>query len=74
MRALRVLLVIVVILGGLFVAADRVAVNIAEDKAADKIRGSQGLDRTPEVSITGFPFLTQVANRSLDEVDATIDG
>ncbi|MEU2788740.1 DUF2993 domain-containing protein [Streptomyces sp. NPDC007100] len=74
MRALRVLLVIVVILGGLFVAADRVAVNIAEDKAADKIRSSQNLDRTPEVSITGFPFLTQVANRSLDQVDAKIDG
>lgn len=74
MRALRVLLVIVVILGGLFVAADRIAVNFAEDKAADKIRSSQGLDRTPEVSITGFPFLTQVAGRSLDQVDARIDG
>ncbi|GCD35769.1 LmeA family phospholipid-binding protein [Streptomyces chrestomyceticus] len=74
MRALRVLLVIVVILGGLFVAADRIAVNFAEDKAADKIRSSQGLDRTPEVSITGFPFLTQVAGRSLDQVDAKIDG
>ncbi|MEU4201073.1 DUF2993 domain-containing protein [Streptomyces sp. NPDC045470] len=74
MRALRVLLVIVVILGGLFVAADRIAVNFAEDKAADKIRSSQGLDRTPEVSITGFPFLTQVAGRSLDRVDARIDG
>ncbi len=48
--------------------------NFAEDKAADKIRSSQGLDRTPEVSITGFPFLTQVAGRSLDQVDAKIDG
>lgn len=65
MRALRVLLILVVILGGLFVAADRVAVGLAEDKAAEKIRGSQGLDRTPTVAIKGFPFLTQVAGRSL---------
>ncbi|UNO40510.1 DUF2993 domain-containing protein [Streptomyces sp. MST-110588] len=74
MRALRVLLVIAVILGGLFVAADRIAVNIAEDKAADKIRVSQGLSGSPDVSIKGFPFLTQVASRSLDEVDADLGG
>ncbi|WP_181923887.1 LmeA family phospholipid-binding protein [Streptomyces inhibens] len=74
MRALRVLLFIVVILGGLFVAADRVAVNLVEDKAADKIRASQGLGKTPNVSIKGFPFLTQVAGRNLQEVDADLGG
>ncbi|MFG2531494.1 DUF2993 domain-containing protein [Streptomyces sp. NPDC048516] len=74
MRALRVLLIILVIFGGLFVAADRVAVNLAEDMAADKIRGSQGLDKAPEVSIKGFPFLTQVAGHSLEEVDAELGG
>ncbi|MGW7577953.1 LmeA family phospholipid-binding protein [Streptomyces sp. NPDC054765] len=74
MRALRVLLIFIVIFGGLFVAADRVAVNLAENMAADKIRSSQGLDRTPEVSIKGFPFLTQVAGRSLQEVDADLGG
>ncbi|MFD7922440.1 DUF2993 domain-containing protein [Streptomyces sp. NPDC059740] len=74
MRALRVLLVLVVVLAALFVAADRLAVNFAEGKAADKIRSSQGLDRTPEVSIKGFPFLTQLAGGTLDEVDASLDG
>ncbi|MEW1754541.1 DUF2993 domain-containing protein [Streptomyces angustmyceticus] len=74
MRALRVLVILVVIFGGLFVAADRVAVNLAEDMAADKIRGSQGLDKDPVVSIKGFPFLTQVAGRSLQEVDADLGG
>ncbi|AWN32254.1 DUF2993 domain-containing protein [Streptomyces sp. NEAU-S7GS2] len=68
------LLVLVVILGGLFVAADRVAVGLAEDKAAEKIRASQGLDKTPTVAIKGFPFLTQVAGRSLQEVDADLGG
>ncbi|MCE4945082.1 MULTISPECIES: LmeA family phospholipid-binding protein [Streptomyces] len=73
MRALKVLLVLVVIFGGLFVAADRFAVNFAEGKAADKLRSMQGITSTPEVSIKGFPFLTQVAGRNLDEVDADLD-
>lgn len=72
MRALRTLLIVVVVLGGLFVAADRFAVGYAEDKAAEKVRTSQGLDATPTVSIKGFPFLTQVAGRSLDQVDAEL--
>ncbi|MFF0622900.1 DUF2993 domain-containing protein [Streptomyces sp. NPDC004296] len=73
MRALKVLLVLVVIFGGLFVAADRVAVNLAESKAADKLRSMQGVTSTPEVSIKGFPFVTQVVGRNLDEVDADLD-
>lgn len=75
MRALRVLLILVVIFGGLFVAADRLAVGLAEDKAAEKIRGSQGLgSKTPTVAIKGFPFLTQVLGRNLQEVDADLGG
>lgn len=74
MRALRITLIVVVILGGLFVAADRIAVYIAESKAADKIKSSQGLTTTPNVSIKGFPFLTQVAGKELDEVDVGVDG
>ena len=74
MRALRVLLVIVVILGALFVVGDRFAVSLAEEKAADKIRSSGGLAKAPGISIKGFPFLTQVAGRSLQEVDADLGG
>ncbi|MFE7316091.1 DUF2993 domain-containing protein [Streptomyces sp. NPDC057555] len=73
MRALKVLLVLVVIFGGLFVAADRLAVNLAESKAAEKLRSMNGITSTPEVSIKGFPFLTQVAGRNLEEVDAELD-
>ncbi|WP_393081276.1 DUF2993 domain-containing protein [Streptomyces sp. LN704] len=68
MRALRIILVVTVILGGLFVIADRVAVGFAENKAADRIRSSEGLAGTPDVSIEGFPFLTQVAAGELDDV------
>ncbi|MFF0450424.1 DUF2993 domain-containing protein [Streptomyces sp. NPDC004609] len=74
MRALRILLITAVILGGLFIAADRIAVNMAESETADRIRSSQGLSATPEVSIKGFPFLTQVAGKQLDEVDVSLAG
>ncbi|GAB2994085.1 DUF2993 domain-containing protein [Streptomyces pseudoechinosporeus] len=72
MRALRILLIVTVILGGLFVIADRVAVGFAEDEAADKLRTSEGLASTPSVSIKGFPFLTQVVGGELDEVEVGI--
>ncbi|MFB7274700.1 DUF2993 domain-containing protein [Streptomyces sp. NPDC056244] len=74
MRALRILLILVVIFGGLFVAADRAAVYFAEGQVADRIRSSQGLDSQPQVSIKGFPFLTQVLGSSLDQVDISLDG
>ncbi|KOG87781.1 LmeA family phospholipid-binding protein [Streptomyces varsoviensis] len=74
MRGLRILLIVVVVLGILFVAADRVAVYFAENEAAKKIKSSQNLSETPDVSIKGFPFLTQVADSKLDEVHVGVDG
>lgn len=71
-RAVRILLIVVVVLGGLFVAADRLAVNFAENEAAEKMRTSEGLSETPDVSIKGFPFLTQVAGGELDDVEVGI--
>ncbi|MCS0600576.1 DUF2993 domain-containing protein [Streptomyces sp. LP11] len=72
MRALRILLIIAVILGALFVVVDRVAVHVAEGKAADKVKASENLATTPDVDIKGFPFLTQVAGGSLDDVEVGI--
>ncbi|MFS8199213.1 DUF2993 domain-containing protein [Streptomyces sp. CWNU-52B] len=72
MRALRILLIVVVVLGGLFVIADRVAVGFAEDEAADRLKTNEGLASTPDVSIKGFPFLTQVVGGELDEVEVGI--
>ncbi|MEU4798593.1 DUF2993 domain-containing protein [Streptomyces sp. NPDC023327] len=71
-RAVRILLIVVVVLGGLFVAADRLAVNFAEGEAAEKLRTKEGLAEEPDVSIKGFPFLTQVAGGELDEVEVGI--
>ncbi|MGW0754946.1 LmeA family phospholipid-binding protein [Streptomyces sp. NPDC002814] len=72
MRALRILLIVVVILGGLFVAADRLAVNFAEDEAAGKLQTTENLAAKPDVSIKGFPFLTQVLGGELDDVEIGI--
>ncbi|MCP9958372.1 LmeA family phospholipid-binding protein [Streptomyces sudanensis] len=74
MRALRTLLIIAVVLGGLFTVADRLAVAAAESEAADRIRARQGLSATPDVSIRGFPFLTQVLGGELDRVDVAMTG
>ncbi|WP_181808652.1 LmeA family phospholipid-binding protein [Streptomyces shenzhenensis] len=72
MRALRILLIVVVVLGVLFVIVDRVAVHFAQGEAADKLKTTENLASTPDVSIKGFPFLTQVASGTLDDVHVGI--
>lgn len=74
MRALRTLLIVAVVLGGLFALVDRLAVAAAESEAADRIRAAQGLTGTPDVSIRGFPFLTQALGGTLDRVDVAMTG
>ncbi|WP_112466286.1 LmeA family phospholipid-binding protein [Streptomyces triticisoli] len=72
MRALRILLIAVVILGVLFVVVDRVAVHFAEEQAADRLRTTENLASAPDVSVKGFPFLTQLASGELDGVEVGI--
>ncbi|WP_338671894.1 DUF2993 domain-containing protein [Streptomyces sp. SCSIO 30461] len=74
MRALRTLLITALVLGGLFTLADRLAVGYAESEVAAKIRNSQGLSADPDVSINGFPFLTQVVSSELDDVSVSVGG
>ncbi|MFB6816451.1 DUF2993 domain-containing protein [Streptomyces sp. NPDC056347] len=74
MRALRILLVVVVILGGIFVAVDRAAVYFAESEAAGRIEISGATIGSTDVSIKGFPFLTQAVDGRFDEVDVRITG
>ncbi|WP_406147087.1 DUF2993 domain-containing protein [Streptomyces sp. NBC_01012] len=73
MRALRIFLIIAVVLGGIFVAADRAALYFAESEAEERVTfGDAGGAGSTEVSIKGFPFLTQVAGKELDHVDVTV--
>ena len=68
MRNLRRLLIVLVLLFGIFVAADRLAVRFAEDQAASKIQSSRDLAQKPEVTIEGFPFMNQLIGSKLDEI------
>ncbi|MEU5823108.1 DUF2993 domain-containing protein [Streptomyces sp. NPDC047803] len=74
MRALRISAVVLVILVAVFVAVDRVAVYVAESQVEDRVKVPGAQIGSTDVSIKGFPFLTQVAGSSLDEVDVSIDG
>lgn len=68
--------VLVVLLGGLLVVADRVGVNLAEKEIAKRISArlsANGItSSTPDVDITGVPFLTQVLRGEYEEIDLTL--
>ena len=55
----------------LLVVADRLAARVAGQVVADRIKASQHLTTTPDVSVDGFPFLTQLVHGTYSEVDAT---
>src|SRR5215210_4937958 len=65
---MRALVAVVLLLGVLFVIADRVGVAVAEDQVADRIAEQGSLPGPPEVDIAGFPFLTQALSGRYDEV------
>lgn len=65
---MRALAVVVLLLLGLAVLADRVAVGVAEDRVAEELATKGDLQGTPEVDIAGFPFLTQAVTGRYDDV------
>jgi hypothetical protein len=67
-------LIALVILLCVLVGADRIALVVAEDQLASRIQSSQHLSQKPGVSISGFPFLTQVAARTFPHVTVDIHG
>ncbi|MFD8599760.1 DUF2993 domain-containing protein [Kitasatospora sp. NPDC059646] len=74
MRGAVKLLIGLGVVGGLLVAADRVAVGVAEDQAADAAVSSGWMTTKPDVEIGDVPFLTSAVAGELDEVDLTSDG
>ncbi|MFF0728952.1 DUF2993 domain-containing protein [Streptomyces sp. NPDC004134] len=74
MRALKITAVVLVVLGLLTLAADRIALRMAESDAAERIEKEYGFSQRPEIDIKGFPFLTQVMSREFESVDVRIDG
>lgn len=70
MRRLLIILGIVVLV---LVAADRIVKVIAEREAEQRIQETYGLVERPNVTVRGFPFLTQVIRRELRRVDLAVD-
>ncbi len=65
-RTRRYLLVVVIIIA-LLVVLDFASRAVAENIMATQIQ-KQGLPKKPDVSIGGFPFLTQVAAKNFQQV------
>ena len=76
-RWVKVLAITVVVLAVLFTVADRVAVHYADKEvthlAAEKYGYQNSTDGHLDVSIEGFPFLTQVFSQNLDHVELTAE-
>jgi hypothetical protein len=71
----RVVVVLLVVLGVLvagFAVADSVARHLAEQRLADEIRTSEDLPETPDVTVHGWPFLTQVIAGRYQRIDVRI--
>jgi hypothetical protein len=70
-RRIGCLAAVLVLLGvvlGVLVVVDRVGVGIAEDRVAEQLADRGQLAGTPEVDITGFPFLTQAVSGRYSDV------
>ncbi|MEW1752115.1 DUF2993 domain-containing protein [Streptomyces angustmyceticus] len=66
-------LLVTVLVGVSFLTLfDRFAVLYAQNKTAEKVKDALHLNATPEVDIKGFPFLTQVMDKRVDQVKVTI--
>ena len=65
---MRSLVVVVLLLVGLGVVADRDPVGVAEDRVGAELAEKGGLAGTPEVEIAGVPFLTQAFAGTYDDV------
>jgi hypothetical protein len=72
-RSALVFLLAGVLLAALLVGVDRVAATITESRVAARLQGDLGTPSAPSVQIEGFPFLTQVARRSLTSVHVVAD-
>ncbi|RZU33345.1 DUF2993 domain-containing protein [Blastococcus saxobsidens] len=65
---MKVLAVLVLLVLGLSVLVDRVAVGVAEGQVAQQLADRGGLAGEPDVDIRGFPFLTQAFGGRYEEV------
>jgi hypothetical protein len=73
-RGLTVLVVVVLLLGGVFVVADRIAAGVAQDRIAARLGEHRPFTSAPDVTIHGFPFLTQALSGKYDDITVSGSG
>lgn len=66
------LLIVLILLIGLVIAADRIGLAVAQDAIAKNVESEYALDHKPEVKIKGFPFLTQALSGRYGEIDINV--
>ena len=74
MRGLRALLIAVLLIAALLIGADRVVAAVAEDRLADRLQQRLSLATVPEVTIHGFPLLTQAISGTYREIEVHATG
>lgn len=74
MRILRNTLIAVAVIALIGVAVDRVAKVVVEGQAERHIQDAYGLTSSPDVTVGGFPFLTQILRRDLQRVSISAAG
>ncbi|RFS83604.1 DUF2993 domain-containing protein [Actinomadura spongiicola] len=68
----KVLLVLLILVAVGLVAADRIGVRVAEDKIGEQVAAQYNMQEQPEVTIHGFPFLTQALGGDYDHIEVAI--
>lgn len=68
----KVLLVLLILVAVGLVAADRIGVRVAEDKIGEQVAAQYNLQQRPDVTIHGFPFLTQAIGGDYDHIEVAI--
>lgn len=68
-KGLVTVIVLLVVLGGAAVVADRVGLRVAQNEIAKNVAAQYGMDHDPKVTIKGFPFITQALEGRYDEID-----
>lgn len=70
---MRALLIALIVLAGIAVAADRILLVLTEDLLAGAIQDEGDLPAEPDITIAGFPFLTQAISGRYDAVRVGVD-
>ncbi|MFD0691589.1 LmeA family phospholipid-binding protein [Actinomadura fibrosa] len=68
----KVLVVLLVLVVGGLIAADRIGVRIAQDEIGKQVAAEYNLAERPDVTIHGIPFLTQAVGGTYDHIDVSI--